>query len=986
MNPAMVKDILMKRLDSLTKSCPSLAFSEVWCAALKILRMKIVWWIAMGLLAAGKAPAEKEFSMKKQYLRDHWHLQSTAEELRGGKELSQPGVELPRWYPIRVPTTVLLALIRNGVYPDPRFGLNAFRIPDSSEEFNREHDLARFSHLPNGRNPWRDPWWYRTEFDLESLPEGCHLWLNLDCLNYRAEVWVKGLRIAGPARLAGMFQRFRLDITRAAQAGRNALAVLVYPVDHPGTPDAQLEVYGPVRGFHKEILRDVAEVMTIGYDCFPTVPDRNMGLLQEVYLDMTGPVDLRHPFVRAHLPLPELAPATLTVSAELVNASAAPVRGTLQGMVRDPAGEVVACFAQALFLAAGETRTEVWSGERMPELVLPRPRLWWPYGYGEQPLYELVLRFEVDGATSSQVQTAFGIRRLDRELYARGDAHGFRLRVNGERIFCRGGYIQPEMMFDWDEARMAAEVRYLTEANLNYVVFEDIPNPPEAFLEACDRFGLMFWNCFYGCYWMQPGTEYPADLDLLEACTINLVKRYRNHPSLVLYLAQNEGETRREVYAMWRQRVLELDDTRFLIPSGSFPDYRTDIPEWIRPELPVGLNDYNPKSYSWQTPATYYRWVREERNWMFMIESGSASVPSLESLERFLPGLREKPPNPGNDPVYPLDAVWAHFGANAYYEWFDRALRALYGEPKDVRDYVWKAHLTAYDQHRAMFEAVNHRMWEIISGFGEWKLNSAWPDVQWQLYDWFLCPTPSLFAIRKAGAPLHVQLSPLDSQVAVVNHQLHPAVGLEVRGTVYDAQMRPLEQRTASLDLSSNTCQEVFALPQPASTAQAPIYFVKLELLDAAGKRRADNFYWLSPRLFDCEPLYSGDLRQLPSNRPVELPRQRPCFPELQELPLAALQVEAVRRTKVPGLQGEEKVQARILNPTDRLAFFIRLRLTDGPAGEEVRPLFWEDNYFSLLPGENRDVAVRFPVRPQSGAGLFLQIDGWNVPSTAVPL
>lgn len=945
-------------------------------------------WVALGILAAGGASpqAGKELQMKRQYLRDHWSLQSTAVEPRQGAELSQPGVELNGWYPIQVPTTVLRALIQNGVYPDPRFGLNAFRIPDSSEEFNREHDLARFSHLPNGRNPWRDPWWYRTEFDLEALPKGARVWLNLDCLNYRAEVWVNGHRIAGPERLVGMFQRFRLDLTGCARPGRNALAVLVYPVDHPGTPDAQLQVYGPVRGFHKEILKDVTEVMTIGYDCFPTVPDRNMGLLQDVSLDVTGPVDLRHPFVRAHLPLPELTPATLTLSAELVNASPEPVQGTVHGEVRGPEGELVARFAEEVFLPAGESRTRVWSGDTVPSLRLSQPRLWWPHGYGEQPLYELSLRFEADGQPASQVQTAFGLRRLDRELHVRDGAHGLRLRVNGEPVFCRGGYIQPEMMFDWDEERLATEVRYLTEANLNYVVFEDIPNPPEAFLDACDRAGLMFWNCFYGCYWMQPGTEYPADLDLLEACTVDLVKRYRNHPSLVLYMAQNEGETRQEVYTMWRRRVLELDDTRFLVPSGSFPDYRTDIPEWIRPDTPVGLNDYNPKSYSWQTPATYYRWVRQERNWMFMIESGSASVPPLESLEQFLPGLREKPPNSGDDPVYPLDAAWAHFGANSYYEWFDRALRALYGEPKDVRDYVWKAHLVAYDQHRAMFEAVNHRMWEITSGFGEWKLNSAWPDVQWQLYDWFLRPTPSLFAVRKAGAPLHVQLSPLDSQVTVVNNQRRPEAGLEVRGTVYGPSLHPLEQRIARLDIGPHTYREAFVLPQPTSTTEAPIYFVKLELWDREGRPRADNFYWLSPRLYDCEPLFSGDLRQLPANRPVELPRQRPCFPELQELPPASLQVEAVRRPAGSGRREEERVRVQIANPTDRLAFFIRLRLTDGPAGEEVRPLFWEDNCFSLLPGEGKAVEVRFPSRPGRSAGLFLQVDGWNIPPTAVPV
>ena len=143
--------------------------------------------------------------------------------------------------------------------------------------------------------------------------------------------------------MAGMFQRFQFDATGQTRPGRNALAVKVFPVDHPGTPDTQRQVLGRDRGYvGKEIMRDVTEIMTIGYDCMMTVPDRNMGLIQEVWLDVTGPVDVRHPFVRSQLDLPDLNPARLTVSAELVNASVATVRGLLAGIITDPAGQRVA--------------------------------------------------------------------------------------------------------------------------------------------------------------------------------------------------------------------------------------------------------------------------------------------------------------------------------------------------------------------------------------------------------------------------------------------------------------------------------------------------------------------------------------------------------------------------------------------------------------------------------------------------------------------
>jgi PAS domain-containing protein len=915
-------------------------------------------------------------------LGERWQMQHSSLVGNSAEAVSQPGYVAGGWQAVTVPTTALAALVHAGVYPDPRFGLDSFKIPDASDEFNALHDLARFSHLPDRRNPWRDPWWYRTEFELPGLRGDERAWLALNCLNYRADVWVNGLQVAGRDQVVGMFRRFRLDLTGQVVAGRNAVAILVYPVDHPGVPDTQLEVFGKARQFHKDICNDITEVMSVGYDCFPTVPDRNLGLIQEVSVEITGAVDLRHAFIRAELALPELNPARLTVSTELVNASSGVVSGVLEGEIRAPgSGALVAAFRRPVTLFGHETQVLTLTPTDAPALVLRDPELWWPNTYGSQPLYGLRLRFVTASGVSSEAQSHFGIRRLDRELHNCDGAHGFRLIVNGQRIFQRGGYVQPEMMFDWNPTRVEAELRYLVEANLNYIVFEDIPNPPDWYLDLCDRYGILFWNCFYDCYWLQYNRPWNVDLQVLEACTVDLVKRYRNHPSLILYMAQNEGETREDVYEMWRRTVLALDTTRFLVPSGSFPDYRTQVPEWFRKDLPVGLNDYLPKTYGWQLPQVYYRFVREQRNWMFMIESCSASVPPLESLVRFIPQLRDLPPNGGDSPRYPLDATWAHFGANAYYEWFDRGLRLLYGEPKDVRDYVWKAHLVTYDQHRGFFEAVHHRLWDLTSGFGEWKLNSAFPDVQWQIYDWFLRPMVSLYAIRKACARLAVQLCPLDGVVAVVNNRFEALAGLTVQAEVRDLAMNVLHRHVAEVAVAANSYREVFAVPLPSSVASTPVYVVKLELRDSSGALLADNFYWLSPRLDDVETVYTDDLRKFPANRPLLLPQQTPCFPELAGLPPARLELSAER---LPRVGGGVAVRVRVANPGAGLAFFIRVRLLRRADGEEILPVFWSDNYFSLLPQESKDLTVELATA--TATDLQLAVDGWNIPAVTATI
>jgi len=883
----------------------------------------------------GAASGGEQVTGQRESLSEGWQLQSTALAPEGGEKLSSVGYAPRGWFKAAVPSTVLSALVKNRVYPDPRIGINSYRIPDSSDEFNRAHDLAKFSHLPNQRNPWRDPWWFRRGFTLPKLAADRHVWLHFNCINYRAEVWLNGIRIADTNTMVGMFQRFAFDITPQAKAGLNALAVKILPVDHPGVPETQVQPLGKDRSYQKDIMKDVTMVMTIGYDCAPTVPDRNMGIIQDVWVDWSGPVIIRHPFVKTELPLPETNRATLCLSAELENASSSQVQGVLRGRI---AGTDVK-FELPISLGPKETKEVAVA----PNPILKNPRLWWPRGYGPQALYALELAFEVAGKPSDAATVQFGVRQGGTEMIERNGWHGRRVLMNGQNIFCRGGYVQPEVLFDWDAQRMGTEMRYLAEANLNLIYFEDISNPPEALLEACDRLGIMFGQCFYACGWPKPGTDHPQDLDLLQRCTVDLIKRYRNHPSLVMYMPQNEDDTRREVYEPWRKLVLELDGTRWMIPSAYFPSDRKDTAEWYAKELPAGMTDKG-ASYSWAEPVQYFNWVRESRNWMFMMEGGSPSVPPMSSLAKFLPDLAPK-----NGRFGP-DSVWAHHDACSYSKSFHEALVRLHGEAENAPDYAWKAHLVAADQHRSIFEAVNHRMWDITSGMTQWKINSCWPSVEWQVFDWYLKPMVSWFYLKKAGEPLHVQLNLPDRMVSVINTRLAPQSDLEVRARVFDLNAKLLWEKTTEASVLANAYQETFTIPErPDAT---PVYFVKLELKDARGQLVSDNFYWL--RAKGTEGLKT-----------------------LQTLPLVRL--EAFCRIETRG--AEKVARVRVSNPSDQIAFFVQLALTRGRGGAEILPVFWEDNYFSLLPGESREIAARIAASDAGGANPALEIGGWNVES-----
>jgi len=891
---------------------------------------------------------------KRMILDGGWFLQSSLLVNAADENVASGGFNTDGWYPADLPCTVLNALVKNGVYPDPRTGLNLFLIPDVSDEFNEKNDLAKYSHFPGQKNPWRDPWWYRTEFIFPEEPMEWQ-WLVFNSVNYRADVWLNGKQIAKSCDMASPFLRYKYDISDYVDChGLNCLAVKIHCADHTGIPGTQLTPYQHPRtseDFGRGIMKDVTiNIAAEGYDCAPHVPDRMMGILQEVFIECTGPVDIRNPFVKAKLPLPELNTAALTVSAELTNASPIIQKGILSGK---SGGGLK--FEKTIEINPGETIEAVFSPEDYPELIIDNPRLWWPWGYGEQNLQELTLEFTVDGQDgqiSDSENVVFGIREITKELYELDGEYGLRVHVNGQKIFCRGGYLQTDTLLDRDmmsRERFEKEIRYLREANLNTFSMEDIPNLPHAFFDLCDEYGMMYWNDFYQCHWLnQEGC--PEDADLLEKCGIDIIKRYRNHPSIVMYMCMNEGAAAEDHYIRWRKSVVELDGTRLFIPSG-YPEYDDGKawPEWILPDTPAGCNDCIPKSYTWQQHSWYYDMVKNDRTWMFKIEGGSASLPPLESLRKFICDIDE----PERNAPFPLNSTWAHHGANSYYEPYDAAIRRRFGEPESLSDYCRKAHIVTADQHRAMFEAVHHLKWDVTSGFMQWKLNSCWPDIQWQLYDYYLRPMVSFYYIKKACEPLHVQLNPVNNTVTVVNHLLSPQEKLNVRARVYHFDMTLAWEHSIAADIPADCFQDVLTIPH--IDGLTPVYFVKLTVEGKNGREVSDNFYWLSSR--------------------QNIDDDTGCFSDLKKLPDVKLNIScAAEETGAEGI-----VRVKLENPTDKLAFFVRVVMTEGEDGEEVLPVYWDDNYFSMLPGEIKEVNASFTLKDLNGSDPFVRVDGWNI-------
>jgi exo-1,4-beta-D-glucosaminidase len=338
--------------------------------------------------------------------------------------------------------------------------------------------------------------------------------------------------------------------------------------------------------------------------------------------------------------------------------------------------------------------------------------------------------------------------------------------------------------------------------------------------------------------------------------------------------------------------------------------------------------------------------------------SPGPAVPTLNSLKKFIPAHH----------LWPIDEVWNfHSGRGRFknLEIYNAAMNAEYGPPTDLDDYNRKSQAMAYNGERAMFEAYSRNKYT-STGVIQWMLNNAWPSLIWHLYDYNLQPAGGYFGTKKANEPV-LLYSYDDHSIAIVNSTYKPVSGMKASVRVVNFNLKELFSQEKVVDVDVDDVQKVLQIPEVPSDVKPTVYFVQLNLKDATGSLLSSNFYWLSTKKpeFDWENT-NGVYTPIITNEDMT---------RLLDLPKLRLKAAADLRPADDG----ESVQVHLKNASEALAFQVRLAVESGNTGEEILPVLWEDNYLSLLPGEERTVEARFPSEYSIGSHPTLKISGWNV-------
>lgn len=840
---------------------------------------------------------------EKTLIHSDWYARKANEVKMDGNRLSAAPLDKTGWLPARVPGTVLTTLLENHMYPAPEFGLNNNLIPDIHEVGN---DFYTY--------------WFTRQFNINNLPEGRNVWLNFRGINYKAEIFLNGKRINRNTH-EGMFLRKTFNITPYLRTDApNVLAVLVYPPTHAGNPNGG-------QGGDGQIARNNTMQYTPGWDWIQPVRDRNTGIWDEVSITTTGPVCLSSPYVVTKVPGvrdPETKTqreAFVNTSVELENTGSTSLKGLL---VCETNGTRL---TQPVTLSPFEKKTV-----SLNPLAVKNPRLWWPNGIGEQPLYDMNLSFEIGNQVSDRERLRHGIREITSDKCP--DNGGRRFFVNGQKIYVTGGnYINSDWLLRLSPERYRDEVRFHAEMNLRMIrVWGGALVERPEFYNACDEFGILVFQDLWGSgdcngAWEDPTKmdsrerrwEYPDNHDLFIASVEDQVKMIRNHPSLCFWCGANEWPLAKDIDQCLRKEVFPQLD-----PERLFVSFSTDT---LFTRNYLGDNGDGP--YGIQEPE----WFFSFRSHPFNPEAGSVGSPEVESMremmtEQDLAGFPRK--------GFTRNYTWRYHKDLGYGDHLER-----YGEVKDIETYCKYAQVVNYDQYRSFMEGWASHMWDWYTGILIWKTQNPWTSLRGQMYDWSLDVNASLYGTRKGCEPLHAYYNPVTRKAGLLNTTLKDYTDLSIVARIYNLEGKLLWEKETRASSKANTVQELLDIPVPEGIKGA--YFLRLAL-----NADVPNIYWLT-----TEPKDYTSLSQLPKSRPdikTDIKKEGSNF------------VGTVR-----------------LSADSRISFFNRIKVFDRETGKRILPVHYSDNYITLMPGDQQEISLEFPANlPEER--IQIVVDSYNSP------
>ncbi len=325
-------------------------------------------------------------------------------------------------------------------------------------------------------------------------------------------------------------------------------------------------------------------------------------------------------------------------------------------------------------------------------------------------------------------------------------------------------------------------------------------------------------------------------------------------------------------------------------------------------------------------------WYFTNRGKTLHSELGIISFPESESLHRMLP----------SDKLWPINDMWAIHD----YQWgrsekYTARIASRFGEPAGVDDYCHRAQLLNYESAKAMFESLQSNQG---SGILLWMSQAAWPSMICQLYDHYFEYTAGYFSVRKACEPVHIFWDISANEVKVANNTIKKYNNLTAKVLIYNIQGKIEWEKSLPVNIMPASAITCFS---PQLLKDGKTKFIKLILKDK-DKVVSDNFYWTEDSVHQCLALNA--------------------------LPKTDIKVKVIKSQQ----NGMYHVIVNMLNSSSNVALMVKLKVKNGKTGDSILPVFYSDNYISLLPYESKEISLDFKSELAGNDNPQLWVEGYN--------
>lgn len=253
------------------------------------------------------------------------------------------------------------------------------------------------------------------------------------------------------------------------------------------------------------------------------------------------------------------------------------------------------------------------------------------------------------------------------------------------------------------------------------------------------------------------------------------------------------------------------------------------------------------------------------------------------------------------------------------------------------------------------------------TGVVQWMMNNPWPSLIWHTFDYYLYPAGTYFAMKKSLESLHIQYSYKSKEVVVNNSLLKNYNNLIAKAAIYNIDGSLKYKKQTKVSVKEDAIARCFAIP--AIQGLSSTYLLRLELTDAGGKQQSINWYWLSQNEEEMDwSKYSF----------VNTEQSKFAdFSALQNLPTTTL--HTTYSTSSNAIATTQKI--KVTNTGKAVAFMVHLRVLKEVGGDDILPVFFDDNYFALAPGESRTIGCRYKNKDAGNKKAHIITTSWNASS-----